>query len=58
MSQGIEEEVSVNHNTGVDTQALLTGDSTEELRMQPRLQEKAANAVEGKAPRATLNDIR
>jgi hypothetical protein len=48
----------VNHDTGVDTQALLTGDSNEELRMQPRLEEKAQNAKEGKAPRVNINDIR
>ena len=41
---GIQEEVSVNADVRVDTGALLTGDSSEELRMQPRLIEKAENA--------------
>ena len=56
---GITEEVSVNADiTGVDTGALLTGDSNEELRMSDRLAEKSQNAKEGKMPRVTVDDIR
>ena len=33
----IEEEVSVNPDGGAETQALLSGDADEELRMQDRL---------------------
>jgi len=56
---GIEEEVSVNAEIqGVDTDALLTGDSNEELRMSDRLAEKSQNAKEGKMPRVTVEDIR
>lgn len=56
---GITEEVSVNADiTGVDTGALLTGDSNEELRMTDRLAEKSQNAKEGKMPRVTVDDIR
>lgn len=54
----IEEEVSVNQTSNVDTTGLLTGDSNEELRMQPRLIEKAENAKQGKMPRVTVDDIR
>jgi len=54
----IEEEVSVNPSSNVDTGALLTGDSNEEMRMQPRLIEKAENAKQGKMPRVTAADIR
>lgn len=57
--QGItEENVSVNSDTGVDTQALLTGDSNEEARMADRLHEQKKNAQEGKMPRVTVDDIR
>ena len=55
---GIEEEVSVNPDSNVDTGALLTGDHDEEMRMQPRLIEKAENAKQGKMPRVTEADIR
>lgn len=48
----------MNHDTGVDTQALLTGDADEELRMKPRLLEQSHNAKEGNAPRVTMDDIR
>ena len=42
IENGIEEEVSVNQDTGiVDSQPLLQGDADEELRMQDRLAEKA-----------------
>lgn len=59
IENGIEEEVSVNADiTGVDTGALLTGDSNEELRMSDRLAEKSQNAKEGKMPRVTVDDIR
>ena len=54
----IEEEVSVNHDGGEETQALLSGDANEELRMADRLQEKKTNAQEGKMPRVTVNDLR
>ena len=54
----IEEEVSVNADTGVDTGALLQGDSNEELRMADRVAEKAENAKQGKMPRVTAEDIR
>ena len=54
----IEEEVSVNAEGGVDTQALLTGDSNEEARMADRLHEQKQNAIEGKMPRVTVDDIR
>jgi len=47
----------MNHDTGVDTQALLTGDADEELRMKPRLLEQSHNAKEG-ASRVTIDDIR
>ena len=42
----------------VDSGALLQGDSNEEMRMQPRLIEKAENAKQGKMPRVTEADIR
>ena len=58
MKQGIEEEVSVNADIKVDTGRLLQGDPNEELRMQPRLIEKAENAKQGKMPRVTEADIR
>ena len=53
----IEEEVSMNQSSAVDTTGLLTGDSNEELRMQPRLIEKAENAKQGKMARVTINDV-
>lgn len=53
----IEEEVSINPSSKVDTGNLLTGDSNEELRMQPRLIEKAENAKQGKMPRVTEADL-
>ena len=55
---GIQEEVSVNQDTGIDTGALLQGDSNEEIRMQDRLIEKAENAKQGKMQRVTVADIR
>lgn len=55
----ISEEVSVNRiDSGEETQALLTGDADEELRMQDRLYEKAQHAKDGKAVRVTMDDIR
>ena len=54
----IEENVSVNMDTGDITGALLTGDSNEELRQADRLAEKATNAKEGKMKRVTIEDIR
>jgi len=54
----IVEEISINSGTmQVDTGALLTGDSNEELRMQDRLIEKAENAKTGKMPRVTPADL-
>lgn len=54
----IVEEISINSGTmRVDTGALLTGDSNEELRMQDRLIEKAENAKTGKMPRVTPADL-
>lgn len=41
-SKQITEEISVNRvDSGEETQALLSGDADEELRMQDRLYEKA-----------------
>ena len=58
-NNSIQEEIVVSSNTmQVDTGALLTGDSSEELRMQPRLIEKAENAKNGKMPRVTVDDLR
>ena len=48
----------MNHDGGEETQALLSGDANEELRMADRLQEKKTNAQEGKMPRVTVNDLR
>lgn len=53
-----ELSVSINGEPGVDSGALLTGDSNEELRMQDRLAEKAQNAKEGKMARVTVDDLR
>ena len=53
-----ELSVSINAEPGVDSGALLTGDSNEELRMQDRLAEKAQNAKEGKMARVTVDDLR
>jgi len=56
----IEEEKSgsINVDEVEETQALLTGDSNEEIRMQDRLIEKEQNASQGKAYRVTAADIR
>lgn len=55
----IQEEVSVNPSSGgVDGTSLLQGDSSEELRMADRLKEKKQNALDGKMPRVTVDDIR
>lgn len=48
----------MNPDQRVDTGRLLQGDADEELRMQPRLIEKAENAKQGKMPRVTEADIR
>ena len=48
----------MNADSRVDTGALLTGDSSEEMRMKPRLIEKAENAKQGKMPRVTEDDLR
>ena len=52
-----ESVVSINHDQ-VDTQPLLSGDHSEELRQQDRLYEKKENAAEGKMKRVTKADIR